>query len=71
MTPVSTTVFGLPRRFAYVLTMIWAVFGLGGWALVGCVVYWDSQKPIARATAPLVLQGCTTVKWLEPPVPHP
>lgn len=57
----------VPKPFLYFLTLVWAVFGLGGWAMVSLVVYWDSQEPVPTATAPLITEGCSSIKWMPPP----
>lgn len=56
-----------PRPLLYLVTVAWLVFGLAGWSVVALVVYWDNERQSPIALAPLVTEGCSSVKWMPPP----
>lgn len=63
-TPQPTVV--LSRVTQYLLLFAWLIFGLGGWAIMGTVYYHtDFDRPIMNI--PLVLEGCKSVQYLDPP----
>ena len=66
MTPSSSMTLW-PRPLVYFVTLVWALFGLGGWGVVALVIYWDNEDASPTVMAPLVTEGCSSVKWLPPP----